>query len=318
MLVKTTGLIVLLGTLALADTLTLRDGTTVEGSYVGGDSRHVRLLVGSDVQTYELSRVKSIQFGDSTASATPAAGNASPAATANEDGAPPRMRRQHVDESTGDVAATSAATAAPAQNSSGGGFVPATGAAQGPVTQAAAPAQAADGAAQQAAAVPTGTELAVRLDDAVDSEKDKVGQTYRATLTQDVVVNGQTLIPSGANVTAKLLDDQQSGKITGKTVLTLALTQIQVNGKTYAIDTTAVNQSSNGRGKQSAERIGGLSALGAIIGAIAGGGAGAAIGAGAGAAAGTGVQVLTKGQRVKVPAETKLVFSLQEPLQLTN
>ncbi len=316
MFVKATGLIVLLGALAFADTLTLRDGTSVEGSYVGGDSRHVRMLVGSDVQTYELSRVRSLAFGDSKASTAPdPAANASPAAVANEDGAPPRMRRQHVDETTSDVAAT-AAMAAPAQNS-GGGFVPATGPGQGPVTQAAAPAQAADGAAQPAA-VPTGTELAVRLDDAVDSEKDKVGQTYRATLTQDVVVNGQTLIPSGANVTAKLLDDQQSGKITGKTVLTLALTQIQVNGKTYDIDTTAVNQSSNGRGKQSAERIGGLGALGAIIGAIAGGGAGAAIGAGAGAAAGAGVQVLTKGQRVKVPAETKLVFSLQEPLQLSN
>jgi hypothetical protein len=315
-LVKTTGLIVFLGMLALADTLTLRDGTSVEGSYVGGDSRHVRMLVGSDVQTYELSRVRSLQFGDSKASAAsvPAA-NESPAAVANEDGAPPRMKRQHVDETTSDVAAT-AATAAPEQNSPGAGFVPATGAAQGPVTQAAAPAQTGDGSAQQASLIPAGTELAVRLDDAVDSQKDKVGQTYRATLTQDVTVNGQTLIPSGANVTAKLLDDQQSGKITGQTVLTLALTQIQVNGKTYTIDTTAVNQSSKGRGKQSAERIGGLSALGAIIGAIAGGGAGAAIGAGAGAAAGTGVQVLTKGQRVKVPAETKLVFSLQEPLQL--
>ncbi len=316
MLVKATGLLVLLGAVVFADTLILRDGTSVQGSYVGGDSRHVRMLVGSDVQTYELSRVKSLQFGDSTASAAPApAADASPAATANDDGAPPRMRRQHVDEPAGDVAAT-AATAATAQNSSGGGFVPATGTAQGPVTQAAAPAQAGDGTAQQAMSVPTGTELVVRLDDAVDSQKDKVGQTYRATLTQDVTVNGQTLIPSGANVTAKLLDDQQSGKITGQTVLTLALTQIQVNGKTYTIDTTAVNQSSQGRGKQSAERIGGLSALGAIIGAIAGGGAGAAIGAGAGAAAGTGVQVLTKGQRVKVPAETKLVFSLQEPLQL--
>ncbi len=314
MFVKATGLIVLLGALAFADTLTLRDGTTVEGSYVGGDSRHVQMLVGSGVQTFELSRVRSLQFGDSKASTAPdPAADASPAAVASEDGAPPRMKRQHVDETTSDVAAT-AATAATAQNS-GGGFVPATRASQGPVTQAAAPAQAGDGTAQQAA-VPTGTELVVRLDDAVDSQKDKVGQTYRATLTQDVTVNGQTLIPSGANVTAKLLDDQQSGKITGQTVLTLALTQIQVNGKTYTIDTTAVNQSSQGRGKQSAERIGGLGALGAIIGAIAGGGAGAAIGAGAGAAAGTGVQVLTKGQRVKVPAETKLVFSLQEPLQL--
>src|SRR5262249_40059549 len=54
---------------------------------------------------------------------------------------------------------------------------------------------------------------------------------------------------------------------------------------------------------------------GAIIGAIAGGGKGAAIGAGAGAAAGAGVQVLTRGDRVNVPAESLLTFRLAQPLR---
>lgn len=65
------------------------------------------------------------------------------------------------------------------------------------------------------------------------------------------------------------------------------------------------------RGKQSAERIGGGAALGAIIGAIAGGGKGAAAGAAIGGGAGTAVQVLTKGQQVRVPSETVLDFTLQ-------
>jgi hypothetical protein len=61
--------------------------------------------------------------------------------------------------------------------------------------------------------------------------------------------------------------------------------------------------------------VGGATALGAIIGALAGGGLGAAIGAASGAAAGTGVQVITKGQRVKIPSETRLFFTLQQPIQ---
>ncbi len=62
---------------------------------------------------------------------------------------------------------------------------------------------------------------------------------------------------------------------------------------------------------------GGGAALGAIIGAIAGGGKGAAVGAATGAAAGTGVQILTKGETLKVPAETILEFKLESPLVIT-
>jgi hypothetical protein len=61
--------------------------------------------------------------------------------------------------------------------------------------------------------------------------------------------------------------------------------------------------------------VGGGTALGAIIGALAGGGRGAAIGAASGAAVGAGAQVITKGQQVKIPSETRLSFTLQQPIQ---
>jgi hypothetical protein len=56
--------------------------------------------------------------------------------------------------------------------------------------------------------------------------------------------------------------------------------------------------------------------VGAIIGAIAGGGKGAAIGAASGAAVGGTAQAVTKGQVVKIPSETRLTFTLQQPVQL--
>jgi len=62
--------------------------------------------------------------------------------------------------------------------------------------------------------------------------------------------------------------------------------------------------------------VGGGAALGAIIGAIAGGGTGAAVGAASGAAVGTGVQIMTKGQVIRIPAETVLEFRLQAPLTI--
>jgi hypothetical protein len=59
-----------------------------------------------------------------------------------------------------------------------------------------------------------------------------------------------------------------------------------------------------------------VGAVGAVIGAIAGGGKGAAIGAASGAAVGAGSQVLLKGQRVRIPSETRLTFTLEQPSRI--
>ena len=64
------------------------------------------------------------------------------------------------------------------------------------------------------------------------------------------------------------------------------------------------------------KKVGGGVALGALIGAIAGGGGGALKGAAIGGAAGTGVAVATKGQQVRVPSETVLEFTIQQPLSV--
>jgi hypothetical protein len=153
--------------------------------------------------------------------------------------------------------------------------------------------------------------------DSVDSQRDTVGQLFKASMDEPVTDSaGNTVIPRGADVTVKLVDDKQSGKIEGKTILTLDIVSVKVNGREVEIDTTAITQESGSRTARSGKVIGGTAAVGAIIGAIAGGGKGAAIGAGAGAGAGTAAQMATKGQRVRVPSETRLTFTLQQPVRL--
>jgi hypothetical protein len=71
-----------------------------------------------------------------------------------------------------------------------------------------------------------------------------------------------------------------------------------------------------GKNKRTAEMIGGGAALGAIIGAVVGHGKGAAIGAAAGGAGGAGAQVLLKGKSVSVPAETILTFTLNQQVSI--
>ena len=164
--------------------------------------------------------------------------------------------------------------------------------------------------------IQAGTPITVRMIDSVDSEKTRLGETFRASVDEPVLVDGQPVIQRGSDAVVKLVEDRQSGKIAGRTVLTLALMQVMVNGRMIDVTSGDVSQASSSRGARSGKVIGGTAVAGAILGGIVGGGKGAAIGAGSGAAVGTGVEVFTKGQRVKIPSETRLTFTLQQPAQI--
>lgn len=270
-------------TAAFGDTITLKSGKTVSGSYLGGDARQIKMVVGDRVEMFSIADVERIEFGSVSAMSAPAPqAIPAPAASAAPATAPePSRETLHAATSTAPVKTIPAQT--PSANSG---------------------------------EIPAGTTISVRLIDPVDSQKDSVGQTYRASLDEPVMVNGEVVIPAGADVSAKLVDDKESGKLQGRTVLTLDLQSITVNGRTIPIATEEVEQASESRTKRTGVVVGGLTALGAIIGGIAGGGKGAAVGAVTGAGAGTAAQVMTKGQRVFIPSETRLTFTLQQPLRI--
>ena len=164
--------------------------------------------------------------------------------------------------------------------------------------------------------LPAGTNIVVRMIDGVDSEVNHVGQTFAASLDEPVMIGGESVIPRGADVVVKLVDSKESGKFTGRAELTLDLVSIKVNGRMVDINTQSVSRESSSRGERTAKVAGGTAAVGAIIGAIAGGGKGAAVGAAAGGAAGAGAEVVTKGQRVKIPSETRLTFAVETPVRI--
>lgn len=165
--------------------------------------------------------------------------------------------------------------------------------------------------------VPANTIVSVRTIDSIDSKTNHAGEVFKASLDAPIVVDNRVIVPAGADAYVKLVDAKSAGHMTGRSELGLELSGILFQGKTYNVVSSDVKQSGTSRGKQTAERVGGGAALGALIGAIAGGGKGAAIGAAVGGGAGTGVQVFTHGQQVKIPSETRLDFTLQQPLEIT-
>ena len=261
--------------LGFADTITLKNGSVINGTYLGGTARTLRVDDGNNVQTLDVSDVVRIEFGTGAPQA--------------------RQYERPAEHSDRPVLRRSESNVMRPEDGP-------------PPPPPPAPAMA-------NFTLPAGTNLTIRMIDAVDSQTNRVGQTFRASLDQPVMLDGNTAIPRGTDVVVKLVDQKESGKLTGRADLTLSLQSIAVNGRMADINTQSVKQESSSRGERTAKVAGGTAAVGAIIGAIAGGGKGAAIGAGAGAAAGAGAEIVTSGQRVRIPSETRLTFVLDTPVR---
>ena len=163
-----------------------------------------------------------------------------------------------------------------------------------------------------------GTQLSVRLVDAIDSEKNQTGDTFHATLNTPLTSNGEQAVPAGVEVTGHLVDVKSAGKFKGQSQVVLQIDSLTSGGKTYNLQTDQYTKTGSSRGKNTAEKVGAGAVVGTLIGALAGGGKGAAVGAAAGAGVGGGVQAVTKGQQIKLPSETVLNFTLQAPITVVQ
>lgn len=242
------GLSVLMVTAVAADTLILKNGSKLEGMYLGGDARTIRFM-GPDrtPKDYSIPSVAAIEFGSPEAAPAPAA---TPAAAA--------------------VGVT----------------------------------------------IPAGAEITVRTIDSIDAKTTAVGERFRASIDDPIVVNGQVVVPRGADCTLQIMKVEEGGRVTGSDELAIKLYDITVNGKAYDVTTSYAEMKTSGEGKSTAKKTAIGAGIGAVIGGIAAGGKGAAIGAGAGAGAGVAASAI-KGPHLKVPPETRLTFELRAPLPLT-
>jgi hypothetical protein len=161
--------------------------------------------------------------------------------------------------------------------------------------------------------IPSGTRIDIRSDETIDTRDVGDGRIYPGTVVNDVTDrDGRVIIPRGAN--AELI-----ARRVGAHEASVDLDSVIVNGKHYSVDTRSADRTRRdgvGENKRTGEFVGGGAVLGTLLGAIAGGGKGAAIGALAGGAAGAGTQVLTRGERIHVPAESVLTFRLERPLDV--
>jgi hypothetical protein len=188
-----------------------------------------------------------------------------------------------------------------------------------PVQNVSLPAPAVETRVPHTVTLAAGTMLPVRIGEALSSARNQPGDTFLATLTQPLVIDGWVIAERGARVEGRVIDATPAGRVKGVSHLGISIVRLATaDGQNIRIRTEQYVKDGPASTGTDAAKIGGGAALGAIIGAIVGGGKGAGIGAGAGGAAGAGDVLLTRGKPAEIPVEARVSFRVQDAVTITE
>ena len=146
--------------------------------------------------------------------------------------------------------------------------------------------------------IPAGTEIDVRLSDALNSGTAKVEDRFEATTLVDLSVNGQVAIPAGAVMRGVVTSVEPATRTNRTARMGVSFDQVTFGGRSYPIRGT-VSQALEGEGiRGEVGRVGAGAGVGAILGGILGGFKGAMAGILIG---GGGTIAATEGQELNLP-----------------
>lgn len=180
--------------------------------------------------------------------------------------------------------------------------------------------------------LPTGTAIKMKLETPLSSRDSKDGDGFSGRVTENVVVNGRTIIPVGASLTGRVLRASDPARIGGVGSLQLLPESVLLpNGKSFAINAAIVDTSmpnklnvdeegrikGNGLSQGDKVEIAAGTGAGAVVGAIVGGGEGFLIGSVVGGGT-TIMHWLTKHHTAAVPAGTELIMEISRPMNVSG
>jgi hypothetical protein len=136
--------------------------------------------------------------------------------------------------------------------------------------------------------LPTSSVIGLQVETSLSSERARVEDRVEARVTRDVVANGHVAIPAGSRMLGSVTFVDRGGKVKDRARLGIRFhTLVLADGDEVQLNTEPIYRDGESPAGDSAKKIGGAAAVGAIIGGIIGGGKGAVIGGSTGAGAGT-------------------------------
>jgi hypothetical protein len=162
--------------------------------------------------------------------------------------------------------------------------------------------------------IPAGTGLAIRINQRIDVKHSVPGERFTGELAEGVTQDGRVVLPRGAHVSGVVDAAHRRGHFKGRSILSLRLTSLDVDGKRYPLETANFVASKKGKGKRTAGFIGGTAGVGMLVGGIASGGVGLLAGGLAGGGLGTLLAGTTGNRDIVIPAESLVRFRLEDDL----
>ena len=163
--------------------------------------------------------------------------------------------------------------------------------------------------------IPTGTEMDVRLSDALNSGTAKVEDRFEATTLVDLSVDGRLAVPAGSVMRGVVTAVEPATRTNRTARMTVSFDQVTVGGRAYPIRGT-VSQALEGEGiRGEVGRVGAGAGVGAILGGILGGFKGAMAGILIG---GGGTIAATEGEELRLPQGSVLRVRLDSAVRINT
>jgi hypothetical protein len=166
--------------------------------------------------------------------------------------------------------------------------------------------------------VPADAGIGLRIEQGVSSETARIEDRVDARVIREVRVAGRTAIPVGARLEGSVVRVDTGGRFTQKARLDVRFhTLVLADGTRVPLRTEPLVREGDSPTRDSALKVGGSAAAGAILGAILGGGKGAAIGGAVGAAGGTTAVMASGRNAAMLAAGSTVTVRLTSPVSVT-
>jgi hypothetical protein len=183
------------------------------------------------------------------------------------------------------------------------------------------------------ATAPRGTNFEIITNSTINSMSARVGDTFNANIDGPLVIDSQTVIPTGSELVGQITYVESAGRIGKNALMDIRFTSVKLpNGERVPINAKIITTDESGvlrggkksnivlkatgtaAGSTAAGAAAGTSA-GAILGSVAGG---ALFGTAVGGLVGVGYALYRKGKNIILPSGTKLGVTLEQPLTVSN